>query len=331
MDKLTPFARILIGLLAAAVIGLGVYYLYPGDGDSEQTTTNATSSSSSGDQSPTAEQSPSSAASASRAFDYEPPKPVNGVLKGVVEVGASGFNSFIIKVDKEKRWELVKADFGKSLVYEKMTTPVEIKEGLKKYIGDMSDFGVLPHNIHFVISSGAQQVDMTQKMITYIKERGFVVNAVTAEQEGRLALKCAMPPMYKGSSFMADIGSGNTKISWFNGESISAVETHGAKYFQKGTPATQVFTEVKAKATQVPSSLRSTCFVLGGVPFELAKQIRNGKERYTILNMPGDYKAEGEKQAAGLNIYKALQESTGCKNFVFDWDSNFTIGFLLSL
>ena len=31
-----------------------------------------------------------------REFDYSPEKPVNGNLRGVVELGATGFNSFVI-------------------------------------------------------------------------------------------------------------------------------------------------------------------------------------------------------------------------------------------
>ncbi|MEO6932282.1 MAG: hypothetical protein ABI151_11685, partial [Chitinophagaceae bacterium] len=54
----------------------------------------------------------------SRSFSYIPEKPVNGTLRGVVEVGASGFNSFVINMDQEKRWEIVSKDFGESLAYE---------------------------------------------------------------------------------------------------------------------------------------------------------------------------------------------------------------------
>ena len=85
------------------------------------------------------------------------------------------------------------------------------------------------------------------------------------------------------------------------------------------------------KAKQVPSKLRRTCFIIGGVPFELAKQSRNGKERYTVLKAPSGYKGEGEKQKAGLNIYQGIADATGCQQFIFDWDANFTIGFLLGL
>jgi hypothetical protein len=103
------------------------------------------------------------------------------------------------------------------------------------------------------------------------------------------------------------------------GAQVSSQETHGAKYFQNGTADATVAQDVTGKAKMVPAANRSTCFIIGGVPFELAKQVRNGKERYTVLKAPADYKAEGEKQKAGLNIYKNIADATGCKQFVFDW------------
>lgn len=87
---------------------------------------------------------------------------------------------------------------------------------------------------------------------------------------------------------------------------------------------------MNAKASQVPAGLRKTCFIIGGIPFELAKQTRKGDERYTVLNAADAYKLDNAKSKAGQNIYRAVQEATGCQQFVFDWDANFTIGFLLS-
>jgi hypothetical protein len=81
----------------------------------------------------------------------------------------------------------------------------------------------------------------------------------------------------------------------------------------------------------VPENKRNVCFIIGGVPFTLAKQHRNGEERFTVLNSPDKYKPEDKKMASGLNIYKAINDATKCDTFVFDWDTNFTIGFLLSL
>lgn len=266
-----------------------------------------------------------------RSFAYEPEKPVDGVLKGVVEVGASGFNSFVIKIDKEKRWELVSKDFGNSMVYEGLATADDIRQGLKKYLAGMFDKGVANKNMHFVISSGAQKEPKTDGIVKELKKMGYVVNLVTPEQEGKLALRSAQPPSYRGNSFVADIGSGNTKLSWYEADKMQAAEADGAKYYELNKTDASVYDNVKAKVSQVPKSNRDVCFIIGGVPFELAKETRQGEERYTVLNAPSEYKSDKAKTKAGLNIYKALVDGTGCDTFVFDWDANFTIGFLLAL
>ncbi|GAB3513710.1 hypothetical protein GCM10027341_56060 [Spirosoma knui] len=268
---------------------------------------------------------------ARRSFTYTPPAPQNGKLKGVVELGASGFNSFIIRIDDQKNWKLEKAEFGNSLVLENMATDEDVRSGLKSYIGKMLDFGVSGRDIHFVVSSGAVKAEGTQKIIKALKSLNYFVNTVTAEQEGSLALRSVLPADYADNSFVVDIGSGNTKISWKEGGSTKALETYGAKYYQNGTSDETVISEVTAKAKQVPSNHRKTCFIIGGVPFELAKEVRNGKERYTVLNAPSAYKLENAKSKAGLTVYKAIAEATGCDQFVFDWDANFTIGYLLTL
>ncbi|MBD2754223.1 acetate and sugar kinases/Hsc70/actin family protein [Spirosoma validum] len=266
-----------------------------------------------------------------KPFTYTAPEPQNGKLKGVVEMGASGFNSFIVRIDDQKRWKLEKAEFGNSLVMENMASDDDIRSGLKSYIGKMLDFGVGGRDIQFVVSSGAVKAEGTLKIIKALKSLNYVVNTVTPEQEGSLGLRSVLPADFYDNSFVVDIGSGNTKISWKEGGSTKALETYGAKYFQNNTSDETVATEVKAKAKQVPSDHRNTCFIIGGVPFELAKSVRKGKERYTVLDAPSAYKLENAKSKAGLNIYKAIAEATGCNQFVFDWDANFTIGYLLTL
>ncbi|MDQ3844309.1 MAG: hypothetical protein M3342_09890 [Bacteroidota bacterium] len=267
----------------------------------------------------------------SRTFDYTPEKPVNGVLKGVVEVGATGFNSFVVNMDKEKRWEIVSKDFGESLAYEGLATTEDIRAGLKKYLASMFDKGVTSKNMHFVISSGAQKEPKTTLIANELKKMGYVVNLVTPEQEGKFALQATIPPSFRDNSFLVDIGSGNTKISWEEGNSLRSLEAPGAKYYEKERPDEAVYNEVKQTASKIPEGKRNVCFILGGVPFTLAKQHRNGEERYTVLNAPDTYKASDKKMAAGLNILKAIEDATKCDTFVFDWDANFTIGFLLSL
>lgn len=346
MQRLTVAGRLII---TAIIIG-AIYFGFKMFGGNEAlkklapeaTTETAVSTPESGSESSASSSKSSSSATDSQSssasdggqkptFSYTPPGPVAGKLKGVVELGASGFNSFIIRIDADKNWKQEKAEFGNSLVMENMASDDDIRIGLKKYIAGMLDYGVSGRDIHFVVSSGALKSEGTQKIINVLKSLKYFVNTVTPEKEGQLGLKCVQPAKFADNSFVADIGSGNTKISWKDGGKVSSVETYGAKYFEKGSTDEAVATEVAGKAKQIPSSKREVCFIIGGVPFELAKKVRQGKERYTVLDAPSAYKLDNAKSKAGLNIYKSISESTGCKQFVFDWQANFTIGFLLDL
>lgn len=339
MARLTTFSRFLITLAIVGAVVFALFKFFPQlkswkDGKMQETTTTAdsrTDNDDNGGSSTTTNTTQNTTSGERVPFAYTPPAPVNGKLKGVVELGATGFNSFIIRVDAQKNWKLEKAEYGASLVYEKLATDDDIKGGLKRYIGDMLAFGVGPRDIHFVISSGAKKVDITTKIQQTLTTMGYVTNTVTAEQEGRYGLKACLPQAYRGNGFVVDIGSGNTKISVVKGSAVQSYESFGAKYFQNGTSDDAVSSEITSKCNNIPSGNRGICFVIGGIPFELAKQVRNGKERFTVLKAPSDYKADGEKQKAGINIYNAVAKSTGCKQFVFDWDANFTIGFLLDM
>jgi hypothetical protein len=347
MSRLTPFARLLLTLAIVGGLYFGVTKFFPQFGFGKKAVgTEQTSSGPSSTESPTAPEPTSQSSNQPQksgetkeslppsnrpVFDYTPTPPTGGKLKGVVELGASGFNSFIIRSDAQKNWKLEKADYGASLVYEKLTSDDDVKTGLKNYISGMLNFGVSPKDIHFVISSGAQKVDLTKKITEYLKSMGYVVNLVTAEQEGKLGYKCVMPKDYVDDAYVVDIGSGNTKMAWTEGGSLKSIEGAGAKYFQLGTSDQTVYNEIKSKAEKVPNPKRKVCFIIGGVPFSLAKQVRNGKERFTVLNAPEKYAPKDAKDKAGLNIYKAVADATNTQQFVFDWDANFTIGFLLDM
>ncbi len=336
MARLTGFSRLLIALAIVAGVYFAVKTFLPkfqkDGGSPAQTETTAPVST------PTTAGSDNSASAApgsntfSASFNFNAPLPVNGKLKGVVELGATGFNSFIVRIDAQKNWKLENSEFGASLVHENMATDEDVRQGLKRYIAKMLDFGVQGKDIHFVVSSGAAKSEVTDKITRVLRTMNYFVNVVTPQQEAQYAYKAAMPGGFDGKAFVVDIGSGNTKISYKQGAWITGIECPGAKYYQNGMNDTQVYQEVKSKANQVPANLRPTCFIIGGVPFELADQVRKDKkERYTPLMSPGAYQAKGEKQRSGLNIYKAIADATGCQQFVFDWDANFTIGFLLSL
>lgn len=336
--KLKPAGRILLLIL----IGVVIYFLarpYISQNRAEDNPTTASNHSTQpgteGAASTNSENNATNTAkntgNEGRDFAYTPEKPVNGTMRGVVEVGATGFNSFVINMDKERRWEIVSKDFGESLAYEGLATTEDIRAGLKKYLAGMFDKGVNKKNMHFVISSGAQKEPKTTIIANELKKMGYVVNLVTPEQEGKYALKATIPPPFADNSFMVDIGSGNTKVSWDENGTVSAMELPGAKYYEKNVSDEDVYNEVKEKIARVPGGKRNVCFILGGVPFTLANQHRNGEERYTVLKDPGSYKATDKKMASGLNIYKAIVDGTKTDTYVFDWDANFTIGFLLGL
>ncbi|WP_288883422.1 hypothetical protein [Pedobacter panaciterrae] len=65
-----------------------------------------------------------------------------------------------------------------------------------------------------------------------IEKMGMVVNRLTAEQEGKYALRALLPKTYIDNSFVVDIGGGNTKVSWRENGKLNSLEGPGAKYYQ---------------------------------------------------------------------------------------------------
>ena len=265
-----------------------------------------------------------------KPFRYVPPTPVGGKLKGVVELGSYGFNSFIIKMDEQREWELKNAEYGVNTIYN-TNDAKSIIHALKEYISHMESFGVLDREIHFIVSSGAIKEPKVQSLTRIIRETGYVVNIATPKQEARYALRGILPNIFKKSAFVVDIGSGNTKIAWEEGKEIHTLETAGAQYLQRGISDEEAVQDVAQLASLIPQEYRGKCFIIGGVPYEMAKQYRKNKERYTVLRHPVNYHFGDKRMDSGVNIYKTIRETTGCERFVFDWNGNFAIGFLLSL
>jgi len=213
-------------------------------------------------------------------FNLQPTKPINGKLKGVVELGASSFNSFIINVDKNLNWELKKNEFGASAIAEGETDLNKVSKKLKSYIQKIIDYGVVSENIHFVVSSGAIKEEITKTIVNELEKIGYHINIVTPEEEGIYALKAVLLKRFNNIAFVVDIGSGNTKISFFDeNNNIKAIESYGAKYFQKNITDSIVYNDIKFKTITVPTARTSYCFMMGGVAYKLAKSVRKGKEK----------------------------------------------------
>ena len=271
-----------------------------------------------------------------KAFDYTPAEPTDGKKKAIVELGAAGFNMFVVELDEQGNWKALKKEFGTSLISENMTNAETVETKLKDYIKSIIDQGVPANNVFFVVSSGAVKEPIIESITSALKAIGYNVNTVTPEQEAQYAFRCVLPKGYEGKAFVVDLGSGNTKISYMQDGKTVGKETYGAKYFQKNITDDEVYNDVKTKLADLPAENTETLFIIGGVPFQMAKTQKKGDERYTVLST--DIAAydklaqeEGDKVKAGLNIFKSIVQTTGAKQVVFDWDANFSIGYLLSL
>lgn len=265
-------------------------------------------------------------------FDFIPLVPQKGTLYGVIELGASTFNSFVVRMDDKKHWQLaLPPELGSSLIADHMASEEDIKNGLKNYIQKIANAGVSGKNTHFVVSSSAKEDETVQKIMASIRDMGFFVNTVTVEQEAKYAFRATVPNDYQEKAFVLDMGSANTNLAYTKEGKLVTLSAYGSKYFQKAVPDTAVYNTFRRIADSIPSNRTEYCFVIGAAPAELALQMRKNQSRYTVLQLPSNYQANGDTQKAGLNIYKAVADATGCKKFVFDWDANFAIGFLLNL
>lgn len=275
-----------------------------------------------------------------KPFNYIPIEPKNGKLRAVIELGAEGFNYFVIELDKKGNWKKIKYKWGLSLLYEskEAVTPDEAVKRIRQAVSDIQR-KTKAKNIHFLVSSGALNIPTTKGILKAVKNK-YVVEEITEKKEAKLAFYSAVPKSFRKKSYVVDIGSGDTKIAWLDDDDkIITKSTLGSKYYKHEVSNREVYDNVKAKANDIPESRRKYCFIIGGAPYKLAKKTRKNKEdRYTVLYYPEDYlenyqkygvKLEGKKVESGINIYKAIFDATKTKQFIFDWDANFTIGYLL--
>lgn len=270
------------------------------------------------------------------SFNYTSTKPTNGKLKASIEMGSTGFNYFIIEVDENKNWELKEREYGSSLISEGMTTTDQVNSKLKDYIKNLENKGILPQDIHFVVSSGAFKDDLTQLIVKELKTIGRDVFVVSPEEEASFGVRAYLPKEFIENSFVVDLGSANTKISYLDSGKVIAKESYGSKYYQRGDDDKVVFEHVKKSASTLPLEKTKTCFMLGGAPYLIATTVMKGEETYVPLSTNAADLEEavlkiGKKAESGLNIYKAIMEATACEQVIFINDGNFTVGYLLEL
>lgn len=269
-----------------------------------------------------------------KEFNYVPLEPENGKLYGVVELGAAGFNSFIVEVDENSNWKVNHREYGTSLLVEGMTNTMLVNQKLKEYLEKLIDLGLDSENIHFVVSSGAAKENITKVIAKELENLEHTVNIVTPKEEAEYGLISMLPENYKLNSFAVDIGSGNTKISYLDTvtkEKIISFDTHGAKYYQKGTEDVLVYNEVKEIASKIPNTNKEFCFIMGGVPNQMVNTIYKNVKKYTVLsaNCKEYSDVKGKKISSGINIFKAINEGAKANQYIYSDDGNFAIGYLL--
>ncbi|MEQ9468104.1 MAG: hypothetical protein RLN88_11870 [Ekhidna sp.] len=265
-----------------------------------------------------------------QSFDYQPLKPINGQLKAVIEVGSLGLNYFIIEIDKDGRWTLEKSFFGRSNIIYGVSSTAEILAQIESFNKEIRALGVSAKNIHLVASSSVGKLGDTSSLVAELAKSGMKLIPISADREAELALIATIPKEFISESFLVDIGSGNTKISWVSNMDTFSIETHGSKYFLGDVQDTTVFRQVRDALLKVPQKNRNLCFMLGGMIYELTKDEVKDDERYLVLNPPGEYATTNERSKAANVIYSAIYlEPT--YSYIFDRKSNFSIGYLISL
>lgn len=264
------------------------------------------------------------------SFDYQPEPPIEGKLLGIIELGYSGFNSFVVKMDKQDRWSLEKSVYGKSHVGDDSVTFDHVISKIEDFKTDMIQFGVDPNDINLVASSSAIRNQKVIEIANRLRQLNIGLITVNAEKEGQYSLHATVPKDFRENAFMIDIGSGNTKISWVEDNQTRSIETFGSRYFEIGISDQQARIGIKEAIAQVPNKNKYLCFMVGNMPHVLALATNNRNARYTVLEEPDTYEFSNEQEKAGLNLYDALWEESTF-SYVFDWESNFSIGVLMNV
>lgn len=266
-----------------------------------------------------------------RSFDYQPPMPVGGQLYAVIELGALGLNYFIADIDKQNRWSLRASSYGRSNIIYGVNTTSEILNQIFEFRKEIMQYGVKGTNIHLIASSSAVKASIVEELKVELAKKKLDLDYINSTDEGQYALIATIPPEFVEESFLVDIGSGNTKLSWIDEGDTLSIDIHGSKYFLSDVQDTTVFREVRDAILEIPEKNRNLCFMLGGMIYEFVKdEIEQNEQRYFVLRSPGEYPVDNEKLRAANVIYNALFLAP-TYSYIFDSQSNFSIGYLLNL
>ena len=207
-----------------------------------------------------------------KIFDYEPRKPSNGTLTAAIEIGSLGLNYFIIDLDNQGSWELEEASYSRSNFIYGVNSNEEIVQTITGFIEEIISYGVSRENVHLIASSSVVNGENLDDLNALLGQKTQLnIVGISAENEAKYALAATVPQEFLEESFVVDIGSGNSKLSWVSNQDTLSIEIHGSKYFLSDIQDTTVFREVRDAVLQIPEENRNLCFMLGGLIYEFAK------------------------------------------------------------
>lgn len=268
--------------------------------------------------------------SSTKSFNYQSEKPINGHTYATIEIGSAGLNYFIVNMDDQNRWSLIKSGFGESSLIQGNANVDAIFLKIESYKRDIIKAGVAKDDIYVIASSSAIEQNKIEEIRSRLGISGIKLKSVNAQQEGLYDHLVTVPKEFVDESFLVDIGSGSTKITWISKNDTISLETIGSKYYLSDIHDTTAFRTVRDILLKIPLANRNLCFLLGGIPYEFAAVTNDKIGRYTLLNQPGKYSPSSQKGKSGKIIYSAIYLDP-TYSYIFDWDANFSIGYLMSL
>lgn len=253
-------------------------------------------------------------------------KPINPQLRAAVQITDGSMNAYIASIDRSNRWALNKADIGNTEVFGHLANAEDLKKSLKAYINSLIEFGVAKTDIHFIVRDSDARKQQIPQITSMVETLGYDVVTISTQQEASDILRAGLPAKYSSEGFVLDIEKTNTVIAFAEDSShVNGLNTYGSHYPEKGITDESLNKSVSQVAGTVPKERRQVCFVMG----QGAGEFLGAQQGDMFMKMkdPGSYGSTG----GGLNIYKAVYEATGCNQFIYNWESNAAVGYLLRL
>lgn len=252
--------------------------------------------------------------------------------EAVIVIGKKGLDYFIIEVDNYLQWKLVKKNHGLSMMSCNIHSNY-IRDQLAEYIDQISEYGIDWNNIHFVMSSSLDEnKDNYLALRKASKELGINIQTVTPQQEGNYGLLATVPQHDYINAFFIDIGSGTTKIAWFERGKVKTKSTLGALE-QNDNYFLEINHQINDIIALIPIQRFEACYVIGGVVRNLTKDHPDQQERIVVLDRLEKYQNNTQGSIYldnGYHILSTIQKASNCQYMMFDTDANFGIGYILN-